>query len=87
MFSERGVHAQCYACNVSLHGNKLKYWMFMESHYGREVIDELMRESARTIKYDRIDYQMFEKQFTQMTEKVIADPSLAKLHSKLDMPF
>lgn len=51
LFSEEGVHGQCYHCNVGLKGNKLEYFLFMERTYGRDVIDRLMVESKTTVQY------------------------------------
>lgn len=56
LFSEQGVHAQCYGCNVLKHGNKVAYFLFMETTYGREIIDELVLESNQTIKRRAFDY-------------------------------
>jgi hypothetical protein len=52
IYDERNVHPQCYACNVMMHSNPIKYFRFMQQTYGDEVIEEL----------ERIDRQM--KQFT-----------------------
>lgn len=40
LFDERGVHAQCDRCN-RLEGHGDDYWVFMETRYGRDVIEEL----------------------------------------------
>jgi hypothetical protein len=42
LLDERGCHAQCYVCNCRLKGNPAEYWLFMERHYGRDVIDDLI---------------------------------------------
>jgi RNase P subunit RPR2 len=52
LFREDNVHAQCPRCNIFLHSNPLKYFRFMQSKYGDEVIEEL----------ERLDREM--KQFT-----------------------
>lgn len=41
LFDERGVHAQCYRCNIPLKGNWVPYRRFMVERYGEEVIEEL----------------------------------------------
>jgi hypothetical protein len=56
LFSEKGVHGQCYHCNVGLKGNKLEYWLFMERTYGRKVIDQLMAESKIMVQYKTHDF-------------------------------
>ena len=47
LFDERGVHPQCYNCNINLKGNPRKYDAFMERTYGSEVIAELDRLSGQ----------------------------------------
>ena len=41
LFDERGVHPQCFPCNVHLRGNIPEYFRFMQKKYGDEIIDEL----------------------------------------------
>jgi len=43
LFDPRGVHPQCYSCNVCKHGNIEEYYPFMLENYGQEVIDDLKR--------------------------------------------
>ena len=51
LFDENGVHAQCYACNVGLHGNILQYRRKIIEMYG-EGSDEVMEvESKKTKKF------------------------------------
>ena len=49
LFSERGVHAQCYNCNINLRGNTLEYRRRIIELYG-EGADEELEEEARTTK-------------------------------------
>ena len=51
LFDERGIHPQCYGCNVLCNGQKDEYWVFMEQHYGREVIDELRLAKWEIVKF------------------------------------
>lgn len=67
LFSEEGVHGQCYHCNVGLKGNKLEYWLFMERTYGRKVIDQLMRESKVTVQYKIYDFEEIEQRYKAKT--------------------
>jgi hypothetical protein len=83
LFSEQGVHAQCYACNVRKHGNKIKYWQQMESRYGRAVIDKLITQSEISIKYSKIDYENLKLKYEQKLQRLLADPSLAKLNTPI----
>src|ERR1019366_6086358 len=52
LFSEQGVHAQCFGCNgnppYGKAGNLIQYWPFMERTYSREIIDKLIEESKQT---------------------------------------
>jgi hypothetical protein len=58
LFSERGVHAQCYHCNMQLKGNTARYLLYMQKKYGQEVIDELLAEYTQPRKYyaDELEY-------------------------------
>ncbi len=49
LFSERGVHAQCYNCNINLRGNTLKYRRKIIEMYG-EGADLELEEIDRQIK-------------------------------------
>ena len=49
LFSEKGVHAQCYNCNINLKGNTLEYRRQIIKKYGEGADLELERE-ARTVK-------------------------------------
>ena len=49
LFSERGVHAQCYNCNINLKGNTLEYRRKIIEMYG-EGADLELEEEARQIK-------------------------------------
>jgi len=41
LYEIRGVHPQCFRCNIILQGNPRKYNAFMLARYGQKVIDEL----------------------------------------------
>lgn len=75
LFSEKGVHGQCYGCNngsrqrgKSAH---IKYWLFMEQEYGRELIDKLILESNQTVKYKVWEFEEIEQRFKTKTELLI----------------
>jgi len=51
LFEERGVHPQCYHCNVGLKGNPRKYDAFMRKTYGAKVIKELERLDTTERKF------------------------------------
>lgn len=71
LFDERGVHAQCMGCNVHKHGAIHEYWLFMEEAYGRETINELIRNKDMTIKYKKCDYEQITQEYIQKTESLI----------------
>ena len=56
LFDERGVHPQCYRCNVRLKGNMVEYFVYMEWMVGRGVIDDLRRLKHKTVKFTRADH-------------------------------
>lgn len=51
LFSERGVHAQCYNCNINLRGNTLEYRRRIIEKYGEGVDEELEHEAAQSRKF------------------------------------
>ena len=51
LFSERGVHAQCYNCNINLRGNTLEYRRQIIKLYGEGADEEIEREAAATRTY------------------------------------
>ena len=42
-FDERGIHPQCFRCNVKKHGAYEEYVPWMYEHYGKDVYDDLKR--------------------------------------------
>jgi len=49
LFSEKGVHAQCYNCNINLRGNSLVYRRKIIELYG-DGYDEVLEKEAQEIK-------------------------------------
>ena len=49
LFSEKGVHAQCYNCNINLKGNTLEYRRQIIKLYG-EGYDEVLEQEERQVK-------------------------------------
>jgi hypothetical protein len=41
LFDVRGVHIQCFRCNIWLSGNPREYEAYMKKRYGQKIIDEL----------------------------------------------
>lgn len=79
LFSERGVHAQCYGCNYSKSSNPIKYWLFMEQTYGRKIMDLLILESEQTVIYNKDDYDNIRSKFKLMTKDLIKGRVVAVL--------
>lgn len=52
LFDERGVHAQCFVCNVRLGGNWTEYLDYMMAEYGEDVVEELKLLRYETVKFD-----------------------------------
>lgn len=65
LFSEMGVHSQCYHCNVGLKGNKVEYWLFMEKKYGRPTINKLLKESKQTVQYKIYDFERIAQEYKE----------------------
>lgn len=51
LFSEKGTHAQCWNCNMTLHGNTLEYRRKIIELYGEGYDEILERESKATRKF------------------------------------
>lgn len=51
LFSERGVHAQCYNCNINLRGNPLEYRPQIIKLYGPGADEQLEAEARRIKKF------------------------------------
>ncbi len=51
LFSERGVHAQCYNCNINLRGNTLEYRRKIIEMYGEGADEVLEAQEKETLKF------------------------------------
>ncbi len=51
LFNDRGVHAQCYNCNINLRGNTLNYRRAIIELYGEGADEEIERGAAVTKKF------------------------------------
>lgn len=51
LFDIRGIHPQCYGCNVVLGGNARKYDKWMKENMGQEVIDDLDYLDSTTVSF------------------------------------
>ena len=67
LFSEKGVHAQCYNCNINLRGNTLEYRRQIIKLYGEGADTELEEEARQIRKYTILDLEALE---ASLKEKV-----------------
>jgi len=71
LYDERGVHAQCYGCNVGKKGNIVKYYKFMLKEYGQEVIDDLEHLSGQVKQMKAFEhlevFEKYKKKFEELT--------------------
>lgn len=77
LFSEKGVHAQCYNCNINLKGNTLEYRRQVIRLYGEEADIELENE-AKEIKQFTIPE--LEEKIIYYTQKIKELEEKNKLH-------
>ncbi len=70
LFEEKGVHPQCYGCNIGKNGNAVEYFVFMERKYGREVIDQLRVLSKQTLKRTAEDLTEIREKYKQLADEL-----------------
>jgi hypothetical protein len=70
LFDDAIIHAQCYFCNVRLHGNVWKYGEFMQRKYGYdyETLKEIQQRKKVVKKFTLEDL----KEIKQHFEKLLA---------------
>ena len=51
LFDELGIHPQCGLCNVVHNGRKEEYFIYMETTFGREAIDELRVQRNKQVNF------------------------------------
>jgi hypothetical protein len=57
LYSERGVHAQCYNCNINLKGNSLVYRRKIIEMYGEGSDLELEKEADLIIQFKEFEIE------------------------------
>lgn len=67
LFSERGVHAQCYNCNINLRGGTLEYRRKIIELYG-EGVDLELEDEARQVR--KFVVPELEEMIIEYTEKI-----------------
>jgi len=70
LFDERNCHEQCYGCNVMKKGNPVVYYHFMETKYGKEVMEELESKDRELSKLRIYDFQELEKKYKDKLDKL-----------------
>ena len=68
LFDEQCVHAQCYACNVMKHGNKVLYTLKMQEVYGQEVVDRLLAKRYGVVKFTTPALKSYAENYKQRTK-------------------
>ena len=68
LFSENGVHAQCYNCNINLKGNTLEYRRAIIGLYGEGADLELEEEAREIRKYTIPELEELGKYYKEQTK-------------------
>lgn len=70
LFDIRGIHPQCYRCNVPLHGNLIPYYEYMLRKYGQPTIDDLKLRDKETKKFTRSELELLKTAFEEKLKLV-----------------
>lgn len=70
LFSERGVHAQCYNCNINLRGNTLEYRRKIIELYGEGVDLELEAEAREIKKFTISELEELKVRFSTLIKEL-----------------
>lgn len=57
LFLEKGVHAQCYNCNINLRGNTLEYRRKIIEMYGEAADVDLEKEAQQIKKFTKTELE------------------------------
>lgn len=68
LFDDRGVHAQCYHCNVGLKGNWPEYYKAMVTDYGKETTEAFIQK-----KHEIKQFKVYELEEIRETIKNLTD--------------
>ena len=71
LFDERGVHPQCYHCNVGLKGNPRAYDKYMRETYGNLVVTELEMLDQRTKSFKPYELEALIDIYTLKLKEVV----------------
>lgn len=70
LFSERGTHAQCFNCNITLRGNPLEYRRRINKKYGEGADLELEQEARQTVKFTVADLEQMKLDLKQRIKEI-----------------
>jgi hypothetical protein len=70
LFSERGVHAQCYNCNINLKGNTLEYRRKIIELYGEGADLELEAEDRQLRKFTVSELEQMRADYNQKIKEL-----------------
>lgn len=68
LFEERGVHPQCYVCNVLKRGNGVYYMLFMQSRYPQDVIDQMIADHHKIVPMTAGHYEAIHELYQKKVE-------------------
>jgi hypothetical protein len=63
-YNETNVQPACYACNCLRAGNLAEMAAWLQRTYGVGVIENLLAEKRKTVKFSRQDYELMIQRFT-----------------------
>ena len=67
-YNEINVQPVCYACNVLRSGNLAEMAAWLQRTYGMGVIETLLAEKRKTVKFSRDDYTSMIERFSKEEE-------------------
>lgn len=70
LFDVRGIHAQCYNCNVNLKGNWVPYEKKLRELYGADVVEELKALKYQTKKWTIEELEELTEEYKQKTQEL-----------------
>lgn len=79
LFDIRGIHVQCFGCNIMKSGNPRKYEKFMKEKYGQKVINELDRLSDTTRKFTVEELLDIAEHYTNLVKRLQTKKSTREL--------
>lgn len=69
-FVEENVHPQCRACNRFKGGMLIEYGIYMQSMYGPNIDDYLLKLSRQTLHFTLNDYEEIEQEYRLMANEL-----------------